>query len=154
MPSGGVAALGAVEVGNPGGWAVPGHHLGDDTRTTAAADHVHHHLGVLEHPVPAGAAVNAPTGLARAEDAAPAETGQDGGGFGVQAGLAAPERRIQRAFADAEAEQLEQQAAQPPVTDVVGEAQVHRQRDDVAAERRTTTHQVRLLNDTTQQETS
>src|SRR3712207_8322183 len=51
-------------------------------------------------------------------------------------GLAAPERRIQRALTDGEAEQLQQQPAQPAVADVVGEAQVHRQRDDVQTERR------------------
>jgi hypothetical protein len=46
-------------------------------------------------------------------------------------------RSVERALADGEAEQLEQQAAQPAVADVVDAAQVHRQRDDVPAERRT-----------------
>ena len=72
----------------------------------------------------------------RADDAGPAEAGQDGRGLGIEAGLAAPECRIERTLADGQAEQFEQQAAQPPVADVVDEAQVHRQRDDVAAERR------------------
>jgi len=72
----------------------------------------------------------------RADHPRPAQPGQDGRGLGVEAGLAAPECRVERALADAEAEQLEQQAAEPPVADVVDEAQVHRQRDDVAAERR------------------
>ena len=65
-----------------------------------------------------------------------AQAGQDGRGLGIEAGLAAPERRVERALADAEAEQLQQQAAQPAVADVVDEAQIHPQRDDVAAERR------------------
>lgn len=72
----------------------------------------------------------------RADDAGPAEAGQDGRGLGIEAGLAAPECGVQRALADGEAEQLEQQPAEPPVADVVDEAQVHRQRDDVQAERR------------------
>jgi hypothetical protein len=72
----------------------------------------------------------------RADDAGPAEAGQDGRGLVIEAGLAAPERRVQRALADGEAEQLEQQPAQPAVADVVDEAQIHRQRDDGVAERR------------------
>jgi hypothetical protein len=64
----------------------------------------------------------------RADHPRPAQPGQDGRGLGVEAGLAAPERRVQRAFADGEAEQLQQQPAQPAVADVVGEAQVHRKR--------------------------
>jgi hypothetical protein len=81
---------------------------------------VDHHLVVLEHPVPATAAVNAHAGLVRADDASPAQAGQDGSDLGVEAGLATLERGIERALADAEAEQFEQQAAQPPVADVMG----------------------------------
>jgi hypothetical protein len=73
----------------------------------------------------------------RADDARPAQPGQNGSDLGVEAGLATLERGIERAPADAEAEQLKQQAAQPPVAEVMDEAQVHRQRDDIAAERRT-----------------
>ena len=72
----------------------------------------------------------------RADDAGAAETGQNGAGLGVEAGLAAPECRIERALADRQAEQLEQQPAQPAVANVVDEAQVHRQRHDGVAERR------------------
>ena len=72
----------------------------------------------------------------RANHPRPAQPGQDGRGLGVEAELAAPERGVERALADGEAEQLEQQPAEPPVADLVGEAQVHRQRDDVRAERR------------------
>src|SRR3954452_16131094 len=99
-----MAALGAVEVGDPDGRAVSGHHLGDDTRTPAVADHVDHHLVVLEHPVPTILASDAHAGLVRADDAGAAETGQNGAGLGVEARLAAPEGSIERAFADGEAE--------------------------------------------------
>src|SRR3954453_12765426 len=98
-----MAALGAVEIGDPDGRTVSGHHLGDDTCAAAVADHVDHRLLVLEHPVPAIAAVDAYTGLVRANHPGPAQAGQDGRGFSVEAGLAALERRIQRAFADSEA---------------------------------------------------
>ena len=70
----------------------------------------------------------------RANHPRPAQAGQNGGSLGVEAGLAALECGVERALADGEAEQVEQQAAQPPVADVVDEAQVHRQRDDAAAE--------------------
>ncbi len=53
LPDLGVATLGAIEIGNPDCWAMTGHDLGDDAGTTAAADHMDHHLVVLEHPVPA-----------------------------------------------------------------------------------------------------
>jgi hypothetical protein len=79
----------------------------------------------------------------RADHQRPTRPGQDGGGLGVEAGLAAPERGIQRAFADGEAEQLQQQAAQPQVADVVDEGQVHGRHDDVAAERRAPLHTTR-----------
>lgn len=63
--------------------------------------------------------------------AGPARTGQDGTDFGVEAGLAVLECGVERTFADGEAKQFE-----PPVADVVDEAQLHRQGDDVKAERR------------------
>src|SRR5215213_4998852 len=63
LPGLGMAALGAVEVGDPDGRAVSGHHLGDDTRAPAMADHVDHHLVVLEHPVPGVTAIDAHAGL-------------------------------------------------------------------------------------------
>src|SRR5918993_5901178 len=72
----------------------------------------------------------------RADDAGAAETGQNGAGLGIEAGLAAPECGVERALADRQAEQLEQQPAEAAVADVMDEAQVHRQRDDVATERR------------------
>jgi hypothetical protein len=134
LPSLGVAMLGAVEIGDPNRRAMTGHHLGDDAGTTAAADHMDHHLVVLEHPVPAGAAVDAHAGLVRADHPGPAQAGQDGRGLGVEAGLAALEGGIEGTLADGEAEQLEHQPAEPAVADVVDEAQVHRQRDDVQAE--------------------
>jgi hypothetical protein len=43
----------------------------------------------------------------RADHPSPAQAGQDGRGLGVEAGLAAPERGVERAFADAEAVQVE-----------------------------------------------
>src|SRR5918994_7563007 len=69
----------------------------------------------------------------RANHPRPAQPGQDGRGLGVEAELAAPECGVERALADGEAEQLEQQPAEPPVANLVGEAQVHRQRDGVRA---------------------
>jgi hypothetical protein len=137
LPGRGMAALGAVEVGDPDRRTMSGHHLGDDTGAAAAADHVDHHLVILEHPIPASATVNAHAGLVRAHHPRPPQPSQNGRSLGVEARLAAPESRIERAFADGQAEQFEQQAAQPPVADVMDEAQVHRQRDDVQAERRT-----------------
>src|SRR4051794_41897745 len=83
-----MAALGAVEVGAPDGRAVSGHHLGDDTRTPAVADHVDHHLVVLEHPVPTILAIDAHAGLVRADDAGAAETGQNGAGLASKRGFA------------------------------------------------------------------
>jgi hypothetical protein len=72
----------------------------------------------------------------RADHPRPTQPGQDSRGRGVEAGLAALEGRIERALANAEAEQFEQQPAQSPIADVVDEAQVHRQSDNIAAERR------------------
>ena len=72
----------------------------------------------------------------RTDDAGSAQAGQNGTSLGVEAGLAALEGGVERTLADGEAEQFEQQAAQPPVADVVDEAQIHRQRDDVQTERR------------------
>jgi hypothetical protein len=104
LPGGGMAALGAVEVGDPDGRAVSGHHLGDDTGAPTVADHVDGHLGVLEHPVPASATVDAHAGLVGADDPRPAQPGQDGRGLGVEAGFAALECRIERALAESKAE--------------------------------------------------
>src|SRR3954451_24790825 len=98
-----MAALSAVEVGDPDRRAVSGHHLGDDTRTTAVADYVDHHLVVLEHPVPAILAIDAHAGLVRADHPRPTQAVQDGRGLGIEAGLAAPECRIERALADRQA---------------------------------------------------
>jgi hypothetical protein len=72
----------------------------------------------------------------RADHPRPPQAGQDGRGLGIEAGLAAPECRVERTLADRQAEQLEQQPAQPTVADVVDEAQIHRQRHDGVAERR------------------
>src|SRR3712207_4705883 len=72
----------------------------------------------------------------RADHPRPTQAGQDGRGLGIEAGLAAPECRVERALAHGEAEQLEQQPAEPTVADVVDKAQVHRQRDNGVAERR------------------
>src|SRR3954464_328483 len=102
LPRFGVAALCAVEVGNPDGRTVPGHHLSDDARAPAMADHVDHHRVVLEHPVPAGATVNAHAGPVRADHPGPTQPGQDGRGLSVEAGLAALERGIEGTLADGE----------------------------------------------------
>ncbi len=63
LPRVGMAALSGVEVGDPDRWPVPVHHFGHDAGTTATADHMDCHLGILEHPVPAAMAVNAHAGL-------------------------------------------------------------------------------------------
>jgi len=96
LPGLGMATLGAVEVRDPDRWAMAVHHLVDDTGAAAAADHVDHHLGVLEHPVPTGAAIDAHAGLIRPDDTGAAQARQDGGGLGVEARLGASQRGIQR----------------------------------------------------------
>src|SRR3712207_9561181 len=88
--------LGTVEIRDPDRRAVTIRHLPDDVRTTAAADHVDHHRVVLEHPVPATAAIDAHAGLVRADHPRPTQPGQDGRGLGIEAGLAAMERSEER----------------------------------------------------------
>ena len=56
--------------------------------------------------------------------------------MGIELRLATTKGRVERAFADGEAKQLDQQTAQSPVADGMHEAQIHRQRHDVEAERR------------------
>src|SRR6478672_6459945 len=131
-----MSLLGAVEIGNPDRRTVSCKHFGDDTSAATFADDVDHHLVVLEHPVPAGAAVDTHRGLVRADDTRATQPGQDVGHIRIELRLAPAEGGIERAFADAKAEQFEQQTAQSPVADGVHEAQIHRYRDDVEAERR------------------
>src|SRR3954449_10377895 len=85
LPGLGMPALGAVEVGDPDLGAMAVHHLADDAGAAAATDHLDHHLGVLEHPVPAGAAVDAHAGLIRSDDASAAQAGPDWDGLAVEA---------------------------------------------------------------------
>ena len=55
LPNLGMPPLGAVEVGHPDPGPMAGQYIADNTGRTAIADHVDHHLIVLEHPVPVGA---------------------------------------------------------------------------------------------------
>ena len=64
LPKIGMPLLGAVEVGHPDAGAMAGQYIGDNTGRTAIADHVDHHLIVLEYPVPVGASVD-PYGWSR-----------------------------------------------------------------------------------------
>src|SRR3954451_10101105 len=100
--------LSAVEIGNPDRRTVSGQHFGDDTSAATCADDVDHNLVVLEHPVPAGAAVDTHRGLVRADDTRATQPGQDIGDIGIELRLAPTEGGIERALADGEAKQLEQ----------------------------------------------
>jgi len=61
---------------------------------------------------------------------------EDGSDLRIESRLTAAERSVERALADGQAEQLQQQPAQPLVADRVHEAQIHRQRHDADAEQR------------------
>jgi hypothetical protein len=97
---------------------------------------VDHHLGVLEHPVPAGPAVDPHGRLVAADHARPAQPGQDHGDLGIEPASGAAEQAVQRSFADLQAEQVGEQPDQPLVADRVDEAQVQRHRQDRNPERR------------------
>ncbi len=134
LPLLGMALLRAVKVGHPKRRPVPVQHLGHHAGAAAAADDMDHHLAVLEHPVPAGAAINAHAGLVRAHHPGAAQPGKNGGDIGINVHLATAECSVERTLAagcesiqrDGQAEQLAQQPAQPLVTDRVNEAQIRR----------------------------
>ena len=83
LPVLGVALLRPVKVGHPERRAVPAQHFADNACAAAAADDVDHHLAILEHPVPAGAAIDAHAGLVRANNTGAAQPGQDAGRLGI-----------------------------------------------------------------------
>ena len=105
LPEVGVSLLGAEQVGHPDAGAMTGHHLGDHAGGAAVADHVDHHLIVLEHPVPMRPAIDAHRGLVGADQARAAQPGEDGGDLGVEARLGTAEHGIQRTLADLQGEQ-------------------------------------------------
>ena len=132
-----MAALGAEEIGDPDGRAVSSHHLGDDTGAPTVHDHVDGRLVVLEHPVPASATVDARARSRRSRRSAPGAT------RARMAAVSASKRGFPRSNAASSAPSLKARpnkssrtAAEPPVADVVDEAQIHHQRDDVQTERR------------------
>ena len=135
LPMLGMSLLGTIKIGDPQRRTVPAQYLGDHIRATAAADHVDHHVGVLEHPVPAAVPVDAHAGFVRVDHPRTPQSRENGGDTGIEPWLATTERGIQRPLADRQTEQLQQQPAQSPVADGVHEAQIHRQRHDVEAER-------------------
>src|SRR5208337_692464 len=116
LPTLGMTLLRAVEIGYPDRRPVPIKHLGDHTGATAGTDHVNDDVVVLEHPVPVGPSGNTDRGLIRADHAGAAQPGENAGDIGIEAWLAAAERRVQGALADAQAIQVQQQPAEPPVT--------------------------------------
>ena len=126
LPEIGVALLGAEQVRHPDRGTMAAHHLGHHAGAPAFAHDVDHHLGVLEDPVPAGPPIDPHACLVRAHDPRPAQPGQDDRCRVVEGGLGAAEQGIERAFADGQAEQVFEQAAQALIADGVGEAQVKR----------------------------
>lgn len=136
LPGGGVAALGAVEIGDPDLRPMAGQHLLGHDAAATGSDDVDAHGRVLEHPLPVVAPRHAGRGLVRADQPRRAQPGEDARHLVVEAGLGAQEQVGQRALADGEAEQMAQQRRQPLVADGVGVTQIDRQRRDRAAERR------------------
>jgi len=143
LPKLGVTLLGTEQIGHPDAGAMARHHLGDHAGGTAVANDVDHHLIVLEHPVPVCPAIDPHRGLVRADQACAAQPGEDGGNLGVEARLGTAEHGIQRALADLQGEQVQEQPAEALVADGVGSAQVDRQRHDVETEWRALLHALR-----------
>src|ERR1700741_2776069 len=100
-----MSALRAVEIGDPDRRTVPIQHLTDDARATAVADDVDHYLAVLEHPVPAGAAVDAYGVFVRAHDTGATQSCQDRADLSIKARGGTLEGSIQRALADGQPKQ-------------------------------------------------
>lgn len=111
-------------------------HFADEIGATAMTDDVDDHLIVLEHPVPRPLAVDARPRLVRADDPGSAKPREDGADLRIEQRLAALEGGIERSFADHQAKQFEQEPAEAAIADVVDEAQVYGQGDDVRAGRR------------------
>ena len=103
--------LRAVQVGHPDARPMARHHLGDHAGGAAVAHDVDHHLIVLEHPVPMGAPVDAHRGLIGADDPRTAQPGEDGRNLGVETGLGTLQHRIQRALADLQRIEVQEQLA-------------------------------------------
>jgi len=122
LPVLGMAPLRAVEVRHPARRLMPIEHLSDDGSAAAATDDTDHHLAVLKHPIPAGAAGHAHARLVRANHARTAQPGEDAGYVSVEVPLAPMERSVQCTPADRQDKQLQQQSAQPLVADRVHEA--------------------------------
>ena len=72
--------------------------------------------------MPPGLAVNPHQGPVRADQAGATQAAKDAGDIGIEARLAATERRDQRALADEQPIQFLHQPAEPPVTDRMHEA--------------------------------
>jgi len=115
-----MALLRAVKVGHPDAWPVARHHLSDDRRGAAVAHGMYHNLIVLEHPIPMRAPVDAHRGLVGADDARTAQPDEDGRDLVVEARLGPPQHRIQRALADPQLIEVQEQLRQPAVTDCMG----------------------------------
>src|SRR3954453_18515711 len=130
-----MSLLCTVEIRDPDRRAVTIRHLADDACAAAVVDDMDHYLTILEHPVPAGAAINAYGGLVRTDDAGAPQPRQDRADLGIEARHGALEGGVERALADRQPEQLQQQAAEPTVANRLGEPQIHRQCHDVKTER-------------------
>src|SRR6202158_2048732 len=136
LPEIGMALLRAIEGGDPDAGPMASHRLGDHTGGAAVAHHMDHHLIVLKNPVPVGPAVDAYRGLIGADDPRAAQPGENGYDLVVETGLGTLQHRIQRAFADLQRIEVQEQLRQTAVADRVREAQIDRHRDDIHAERR------------------
>ena len=75
-------------------------------------------------------------GLIAADDPGAAQPDENGHHFAVETGFGTLQHCIQRALADLECIEVQEQLTQTAVADRVGEAQVERQRHDIDAERR------------------
>src|SRR4051794_7763085 len=139
-----MSPLRTVKIRDPDRRTVTIHHLADDACAAAVVDDMDHYLTILEplrlpsidaahgrnlgrlRPVPARAAINAYGGLIRADDASAPQPRQDRADLGIEARHGALEGGVERALADRQPEQLQQQAAEPTVADRLGEPQIHR----------------------------
>jgi hypothetical protein len=83
--------------------------LGDHTGGAGGAHGVDHHLNVLEHPVRVSAAVDAHRGLVGADDPRPAQPREDRRDLIVETGPGTLQHRIQRAVADLQSIQVQEQ---------------------------------------------
>jgi hypothetical protein len=95
-----MSLLCTIEIGDPNLWRVSIQHFADDPRASAVADDMDHHLGVLQHPAPAVAAVNADTGFIGTDDAGAPQACRDRADFGIKTRRGALKRSVLRSLVD------------------------------------------------------